>query len=155
MEKSILIVDDDRVILNTIKFILQSEGFTVDTAETGREAIEKSETQFFNLALLDIKLPDMEGTELLMKMHTQEPRMMKIMITGHPTLENVVEALNLGADAYIIKPVKVEELLKVVDEKLKEQEEVERMSQDRVTEWIKTRVMKLKREHKSEPSADS
>ena len=142
-KKSILIVDDDIAILKYATHILQLEGYDVDAAETGFEAIEKSNARFYNLALLDIKLPDMEGTELLTKMHRTTPSMMKIMVTGFPSLNNAVEALNLGADAYLLKPVELEELLKVVKEKLKEQEEVEKMSEDRVADWIKTRVQKL------------
>lgn len=149
-KKSILIVDDDKPILQSLKAILQSNGYSIDTAVAGREATEKSEAKFYNLALLDIKLPDMEGTELLTKIHRGTPRMMKIMITGYPLLENAVEALNLGADAYIIKPVKPEKLLKVVKEKLEEQEEAERMSEEKVMEWIGTRIRKLERENKLE-----
>ena len=58
-------------------------------------------------------------------------------------MDNAVEALNMGADAYLLKPVELEELLKVVKEKLKEQEEAEKMSEERVADWIKTRVQKL------------
>jgi len=149
-KKSILIVDDDKAILKSLKDILQPKGYIVDTAETGRGAIEKSEAQFYNLALLDIKLPDMEGTKLLTKMHRTTPRMMKIMVTGHASLENAVESLNLGADAYIMKPVNPENLLKVVEEKLKEQEEAEKMTQEKVTEWIETRVKKLEQKRRAE-----
>jgi len=146
-KKSILIVDDDKAILKSLKAILQLEGYSVDTAETGSEAIEKSKARFYNLALLDIKLPDMEGTELLTKMQRTIPRMMKIMVTGHANLENAVKALNLGADAYIVKPVNPQKLLKVVEEKLEEQEEAEKMTQEKVTEWIKTRVRKLEKQN--------
>ena len=97
-----------------------------------------------NLALLDIKLPDMEGTSLLTKIHQTEPRMIKIMVTGYPDLDNAVQSLNLGADAYLLKPVNPKALLKVVTEKLGEQEEAERMGEDKVRSWIETRVMKLK-----------
>jgi DNA-binding response OmpR family regulator len=142
-KKSILVVDDDTAILKYATRILQSEGYDVDAAETGFEAIEKSNTHFYNLALLDIKLPDMDGTELLTKMHRTTPLMMKIMVTGFPSLENAVEALNMGADAYLLKPVELDELLKVVKEKLKEQEDAEKMSEERVADWIKTRVQKL------------
>jgi len=69
--------------------------------------------------------------------------MMKVMVTGHATLENAVEALNLGADAFIMKPVKPKELLRVVEEKLKEQEDAEKMSEEKVAEWIEERVRKL------------
>jgi two-component system response regulator HydG len=119
-KKSILVVDDDTAILKYATRILRSEGYDVDAAETGFEAIEKSNAHFYNLALLDIKLPDMEAS-----------------------LENAVEALNMGADAYLLKPVELDELLKVVKEKLKEQEEAEKMSDERVADWIKNRVQKL------------
>ena len=142
-KKSILIVDDDITILKYATHILQLEGYDVEVAETGFEAIEKSNAHFYNLALLDIKLPDMEGTKLLTKMHRTTPSMMKIMVTGFPSLNNAVEALNMGADAYLLKPVELEKLLRVVKEKLKEQEEVEKMSEERVADWIKTRVQKL------------
>lgn len=144
-KKSTLIVDDDKALLKSFKDMLQSRGYSVDTAETCREAGEKSEAQFFNPALLDIKVPDVEGTKLLTKMYRDISRKMKIMVTGHASLENAVEALNLGTDAYIMKPVNPEKPLKVVEEKLREQEEAERVS-----EWIETRVRKLERERHAE-----
>jgi len=124
-KKSILVVDDDKTILDSFKDLLQSRGYNVETAETGREAIEKSRARSFDLALLDIKLPDVEGTKLLITLHEKLPKMVKIMVTGYPSQKNAIEALNLGADAYVIKPVKPEELLKVVKKKLKEQREAE------------------------------
>ncbi len=141
---SILIVEDDRNIAETLSAILQHNGYNTDTAKNGQEAIEKSKAHFFNLALLDIKLPDMEGTKLLTTLHDNLPKMMKIMVTGYPSQENAIDALNLGADAYIVKPVKPERLLALVEEKLKEQNNAERLTQEKVTEWIKTRVRKLK-----------
>lgn len=119
----ILVVDDDKSILTSARAILKSEGYLVDIAETGREAIDKSRARYYNLALLDIKLPDMDGTELLAKMRGRKgyPRMRAVMITGFPSLENTVEAMNLGADAYVIKPIDPKKLLKIVKEKLEEQ----------------------------------
>ena len=143
---SILIVDDDRTILQTLNAILESKRYTTDTAVTGREAIEKSKSKFFNLTLLDIKLPDMEGTELLITMHGNLPKMVKIMITGYPSLKNSVEALNQGANAYIMKPFKPEKLLALIEEKLEEQSQAEKMTEGKVTEWIKTRARKIEDE---------
>jgi CheY-like chemotaxis protein len=131
-KKSILVVDDDRSILETVRDILQFEGYSVETAETGREALEKLENHVYNLALLDIRLSDMEGVDLLAKINNFRLRMVKIMITGYPKLDNAVKSLNLGADAYITKPVKAEELLKVIEKKLKEQEEAEKIRQREV-----------------------
>ncbi|MEM2225998.1 MAG: response regulator [Candidatus Bathyarchaeia archaeon] len=141
--RRILVVDDDEAILESLKTILELKGYIVDTAKTGHEAIEKSKANFYNLALLDIKLPDMEGTDLLIKLHGSEPKMMKIMLTGFPSLENAVKALNLGADAYLMKPINPKELLKVIEEKLREQWEAEVMSEEKVREWIETRLKKL------------
>jgi len=143
---SILIVEDDPNIRETLNTILQQKGYNTDTAKNGQEAIQKSKAKFFNMALLDIKLPDMEGTKLLTTMHETLPKMMKIMITGYPSLENAVEALNQGADAYIIKPVKPEKLLALIKEKLEKQSQAENMTEEKVTEWIKTRARKLENE---------
>jgi len=145
-KKSILIVDDDRTILKSLREILESEGYSVETVQTSQEAIEKTKTQFYNLALLDIKLPDMEGTKLLKAMHETSPKMVKIMVTGYPALQNAVESLNMGADAYLMKPVHPQEMLKVVEEKLKEQEEAKSMTEEKVARWIETRVKKLESE---------
>jgi len=139
----LLIVDDDETILRNLERILQMDGYETDTARTGLEAIEKSKTNFYNLVLLDIKLPDMEGTELLRKMHETFPKMIKIMVTGYPDLENAIKSLNLGADAYLVKPVSVQKLLEVVKEKLAEQKDLEKITEEKVKDWIKTRIRKL------------
>jgi DNA-binding NtrC family response regulator len=121
-KKSILIVDDDQNICEVLATNLKAKGYTVKCAGTGKKAIEMSKDEQFNLALIDIRLPDMQGTELLTQLRGTIPKMMKIIITGYPSIENAVEALNKGADAYIIKPLDMEKVLKVVEEKLKMQE---------------------------------
>ena len=88
----------------------------------------------------------MEGTELLTSIHKHSPDMIKIMITGHPSLGNAVHALNLGADAYLIKPVKPNKLLALLNEKLDLQIKAGIMTEEKVTEWIKTRARQLSRE---------
>ena len=118
-KKRILVIDDDKSILRTFTRILQKNGYEIDVAETGREALEKTETNCYALALIDIRLPDMDGTDLLVKMQKTMRDAVKIMITGFPSLENGVKALDEGADAYLVKPVKPEELLALIEEKLK------------------------------------
>ncbi len=115
----ILVVDDDKSILRTFTRILQKNGYEIDVAENGKEAVEKSRRQRFNLALIDIRLPDMDGTDVLMKMQKTIPDAVKIMITGFPSLETGVKALDEGADAYLVKPVKPEELIALIEEKLR------------------------------------
>ncbi len=72
-EPAILVVDDDKSILESLKLIAQAEGYIVDTAETGSEAMEKSRNRHYNLALLGTILPDMRGTELLTRMDMGVP----------------------------------------------------------------------------------
>ena len=139
----VLIVDDDENIRNTMKAILEDEGYIVDLATTGNEAIEKSQKSTYNIALLDIRLPDMEGVELLKLMKDATPRTRKIMVTGYPSMQNVITALNKNADAYLIKPVNVEKLLDMVKEQLHLQEEERQFSEQKVAEFIETRVKEL------------
>lgn len=120
--KTILVVDDDKSILRTFTRILQKNGYRIDVAETGKEAIEKADAEKYDLALVDIRLPDMNGTELLAKIKKTLQKTIKIMITGFPSLETGVKALDEGADAYLVKPVKPEELLMLIEEKLKNKE---------------------------------
>lgn len=143
---SILIVDDDPSIRKVMAAILEEKGYKVDTAETGKIAIQKTRTKFYNLALLDIRLPDMEGTELLTQMKQTTPPMIKIMVTGYPSLQNAVEALNKGAHAFIIKPLNIDQALKIIENLLEKQKESLTMTQDRIAEFIETRAKQLEQE---------
>lgn len=145
---SILIVDDDESIRRTLAMILEEKGYSVDTAESGDEAIRKSMENFYNLALIDIKLPDIEGTKLLTEMKDTVPKMIKIIMTGYPTLENAIEAVNRGADGYIIKPINVEELLRKIEEHLERQRKERNYSEEKVAEFIESRVKELEQESK-------
>jgi len=139
----ILIVDDDENIRKVLETILEDEGYTVESADTAKKGIEKSEKSFYNLALIDVRLPDMEGIELLAKMRDTKPKMRKIIITGYPTLQNAVAAVNKGADAYVMKPFDVEKILQTIKEQLKKQKEEKSYSEEKVTEFIETRIKEL------------
>lgn len=139
----ILVVDDDESIRKILTTILEEKGYVVDTAENGKEAIEKSKTKFYNVALIDIRLPDMEGTKLLTAIHETTPKMVKIIVTGYPSLQNAIEAVNKGADAYILKPLNMDNVLNSIKEYLKKQQEAEKYSEEKVTEFIQTRVREL------------
>jgi DNA-binding NtrC family response regulator len=139
----ILIVDDDHNILKTFSALLRDAGYVVETGENGSEAIEKSNINFYNLALIDIRLPDMEGTKLLTALRETTPKMVKIIITGYPTIQNAVEAVNKGADGYIIKPVQSEELLKTIGEHLQKQQETKEYGEKKVKEYVETRFKEL------------
>jgi len=136
----ILIVDDDETIRKTMKAILEDEGYFVDTAVSGAEAVRKTRKKPYNIALLDIRLPDMEGVELLRLISDGVPKTRKIMITGYPSMQNAIAALNKNADAYLIKPVEVETLLRTVKNQLQQQEDEREFSERKVSEFIESRV---------------
>lgn len=139
----ILVVDDDENIRKVEVAILEDQSYTVESVGTAKEAIEKSKRKFYNVALIDIRLPDMEGIELLTKFRETTPKIRKIIVTGYPTLQNAVDAVNKGADVYIVKPFDVEKVLKTIQQQLSKQEEERRYSQDKVAEFIEARVREL------------
>lgn len=139
----IIVIDDDESIRKTLATILEDEGYSVDTAESGKEALLKTNADFYNLALIDVRLLDMDGTELLVRIKETVPRMRKIIITGYPTVHNAIEAVNRNADAYLVKPFDVSKALFVIREQLKKQEAEKRYSQEKVTEFIETQVRQL------------
>ena len=139
----ILIVDDDENIRKTMKAILEEENYSVDLATNGKEAIQMTNEKMYNLALLDIRLPDIEGVELLQLLKEYVPRTRKIMVTGYPTIQNAVMAINKNADAYLLKPVDIEKLLQIVKEQLRAQEEERSFSEEKVAEFIEARVRDL------------
>jgi two-component system response regulator AtoC len=142
----ILVVDDDESIRKVLSAVLEENGYSVDTAASGSEAVEKSEANFYNLALIDIRLPDMEGTALLKAMKDTVPAMVKIIVTGYPSLANAMEAVNRGADAYILKPLVMENVLRTIREHLKRQREARSYSEERVAEFIEARARELEAE---------
>ena len=115
-------VDDDVAILASFADILEQHGYDVETATTGHEAIEKCKNGSYDIALLDIRLPDIDGTQLLKELHSVSGTMIKIMVTGYAGLDSALQSLLLGADAYVMKPVDPDELLKVVAEALSERQ---------------------------------
>jgi len=139
----ILIVDDDENIRKVLVAILEDEGYTVESVGTAKKAIEATKRKFYNVALIDIRLPDMDGTDLLLRIRDTVPRIRKIIITGYPTLQNAIDAVNRRADAYIMKPFDVEKVLRTIKEQLQKQEEEKRYSQEKVAEFIETRVHEL------------
>jgi DNA-binding response OmpR family regulator len=122
MPKKILIVDDDVSILRTLKRVLERDGYEVDTSETANEALLKLNWTHYDLALVDVILPDMKGTDLLANAKKALNQTVKFIITGYPTAEVGAKARDLGADAFILKPVKIPELLSVIHVFLEDQE---------------------------------
>jgi DNA-binding NtrC family response regulator len=142
----ILVIDDDEGIRKVVAEALRSEGYVADTASNGKEAIEKSQINFYNLALVDIRLPDMEGTKLLTSMKETTPAMIKIILTGYPALQNAIDSVNEGAHGYLVKPINMDELLRTVKQHLKKQSEMKEYDQQKVAQFLETRIKKLQTE---------
>lgn len=117
---SALLIDDDETIRKALTRTLAGEGFKVDTAPDGKRALEKSRLVHYDVALVDIRLPDMDGTTLLRVLREENPKIKEIIITGYPSLENAIKAIDDGADAYIIKPFNPSDVIAKIRQKMEE-----------------------------------
>lgn len=107
----ILVVDDERSIRNTLQEILAYEKYEVILAEDGFEALEKMEQGPYDVILCDVKMPKMDGIELLEKLKEKDPDVTVVMISGHGTIDTAVEAIKKGAYDFIAKPLDLNRLL--------------------------------------------
>ena len=108
----ILVVDDEAPIRDVIrKGLSQMGGYNVEVAQNGLEAIEKIEKDVFDLVLTDLKMPEMNGLELLKTIKGIRPEVMVILMTAYGSIETAVEAMKIGANDYITKPIDLNELL--------------------------------------------
>jgi DNA-binding NtrC family response regulator len=139
----ILVVDDDELILESLVSIFESEGFHTSYARRGEEALRLLERESFNLILVDMKLPDMTGLELLGRIRDTTPRIRKLVLTGFPDAPSAIEAANQKVDAYLVKPYDPEKLIRLVERNLEEQRQELKYMQERVLDYIRTRVRQL------------
>jgi DNA-binding NtrC family response regulator len=107
----ILVIDDERSIRNTLKDILEYEKYEVDLAEDGQKAIEKVKTAEYDIVLCDIKMPGMDGIEVLEHLTAMTPDTPVVMISGHGNIDTAVESIKKGAFDYIEKPLDLNRLL--------------------------------------------
>ncbi len=113
-EKRLLIVDDDVGMCETLTDIFEKKGYVVDSVQTGTDAISRVKERFYNVALIDIKLPDFTGTDLLIKLRSINPHLAPIMITAYASLESSIDAINRGAYSYLLKPLDMDKTLSTV-----------------------------------------
>lgn len=109
--KHLLIVDDERAIRRTLREILEFEGYKIDEAEDGKMALDKIRAGAYDMALFDIKMPKMDGMEVLKIVSQEQPELPVVMISGHGNVETAVEATRLGAVDFIEKPPDLNRLL--------------------------------------------
>jgi len=107
----ILVVDDEQIVRDSLKDWLEEEGYSVDSAESGSDAMEKLGREHFNLMLTDIKMPGMDGVALLEKAAETFPELCILMMTAYATVETAVEAMKIGARDYLMKPFDPEDLV--------------------------------------------
>ncbi len=114
MSTRILVIDDEKIVRRSLNRILTQEGYEVDAAENGSEGKEYLKHVYYPIVLLDLKLPDIGGFELLKKIKAEHPDTVVIMITGYATVASAVEAMKLGAYDYLSKPFSPDEIKAVI-----------------------------------------
>jgi len=115
---NILIVDDDRSLRKMLTFVLIKEGYRVEEAVNGVEALKKLKGRNFDLVISDIRMPDLNGIELLKKIKSHDQDLPVIMITAYAATNDAIEAMKLGAEDYIMKPFSLDELKIIITKSL-------------------------------------
>jgi len=118
-------VEDDTTIVVPFQFILESEGYHVDTASTGRQAIENIGKNEYQVVILDMKLPDMQGIEVAREIRNKTDEINLIIMTGYPNLVDSIEALDIGISEILLKPINADEFLRTVEEALVDRKNTE------------------------------
>lgn len=116
----ILVVDDEDALRTVLSSELEGEGYEVDTAGDGDEAIAIVQKKQFNLVLLDIKMPKVDGFEVLKFIKEKSPHVKVIMLTGFADLKNAIESKKLGAEDFVSKPYDLVDLLTTIERVLSE-----------------------------------
>jgi DNA-binding NtrC family response regulator len=107
---AILVIDDDPTTCRLLQEVLSREGYAVETAEKGREALEKAATVLFDVVLADVRLPDLDGVEVLRALRQLSPDTVVIMMTAFGCIETAIESIQEGAYDYLSKPFKLEDV---------------------------------------------
>jgi DNA-binding NtrC family response regulator len=135
MKPAILVVDDDEVMRQTLSDVLKKRGYEVSTAETGGQTLSSIREQLFDLILLDIRLPDMDGLDVLRRVKETESDLMVIVMTAYSDVHTAVTAMKSGAYDYIDKPFELEELKILIQKALE-------------TQSLKNEIRRLRRQGK-------
>lgn len=112
----LLVVDDEQRFLFTAEKILKRQGFDIFIAESGRKALSLLEANDVEVVILDVKMPGMDGIQTLKEIRHRHPHSKVIMLTGHATVPSAVEAMQMGASDYLMKPVAMDQLVKKIHE---------------------------------------
>jgi DNA-binding NtrC family response regulator len=132
----LLLVDDEERFLATTKILLDKRGANTFTASSGPDALEILAQHAIDVVILDVKMPGMDGVEVLRKIKRDHPLVEVLMLTGHASVESAVEGLKLGAFDYLMKPCEIPRLLEKANEacaqKRAKEEKIRRAKIDRI-----------------------
>ncbi|HNW60942.1 MAG TPA: response regulator, partial [bacterium] len=120
----ILIVDDEPDVLETLPEVVQSWGYSTAAAKNGIEALLALQQQRFDFIVTDVKMPEMDGMELLQKIQEIDKNVMVIFLTGYPSLDSAISAMRSGAYDYLVKPVNLDELKLRIERGLERKEHI-------------------------------
>jgi two-component system nitrogen regulation response regulator NtrX len=120
MSESILVVDDEAGVRSSLSGILRDEGYLVEAVESGEAALQSVEARRYDLLLLDVWLPKMDGLETLSRVRTLDPELPVVVISGHGKIETAVKAVRMGAQDFVEKPLSLEKTLLVVKNALRQ-----------------------------------
>jgi DNA-binding NtrC family response regulator len=115
---AILIIDDETKLCQSIQRLLETEGYNVDFVETGQEGIKQGTLTEFDVVLIDLKLPDIDGLQVLKEIKSVHPNSIYFIITGYPSYDSAMESTRLGAFGYIPKPFSTDELIRRIEQGL-------------------------------------
>jgi len=124
MRKRILIVDDDQTEIILYQLILQEEGYIVETAMTGLQALDVVRKTGFHLVIINTKLPDLTGEEVAKELQKTEDKIGIVLLTDYASFEDCIDSLDMGIDEILVKPVKPSELLDVAKEVIQKHGEI-------------------------------
>ena len=146
---NILVIDDNKHIVQLLKDVLSSETHHVDTVGDGLKALEMIDCNDYDISLIDVELPDINGLSVLQSLREKSPRTIPIVVSGVNKLETVVESVQSGAYEYLYKPFDIDELIRVVNEALEERtriidaENLKREGKEKISDGVNTDLIRF------------
>lgn len=140
MSEKVLLVDDELDFLDTLGERMRARGMNVSTSASGKEALKKVENESFDVIILDLLMPEMDGLEVLRVLKQKRPELQVILLTGHATVQKGIEAMKLGAMDLVEKPADLQELTeKIKKAQAKKMLIVEEQTEEKVRHLLSER----------------
>ncbi|MDA8141420.1 MAG: response regulator [Desulfobacteraceae bacterium] len=123
-KKKVLVVDDEQIVLDSVRRILSAENFEVETTLNGQEGIRRAQNNTYDLVLSDVRMPDISGKIVLREVKRAKPLLPVVIISGYATVQSAIQCMRLGASHVLEKPFTPEELIQVVNSALDKSDRV-------------------------------